>query len=59
MYKVTYTYDNPSNAGPFRGSMIVGTKYMKGDHIAAIMGGATVVSCRVVRDSIARAAAVV
>lgn len=26
MYKVTYTYDNPSGAGPFKGSMIVNNK---------------------------------
>ncbi len=49
MYKVTYTYDNPSGAGPFKGSMKVNEKYSKGDSIYAIFGRATVVSCRLVK----------
>jgi hypothetical protein len=49
MYKVSYTYDNPHGAGPFKGSMIVNEKYSKGDSIYAVMGRATVVSCRAVK----------
>lgn len=46
MFKVTYTYDNPSSAGPFKGSTTTATKFNRGDYIQAPFGRATVVSCR-------------
>jgi len=49
MFKVSYTYDNPSMAGPFKGSMVMDTKYSKGDTIRAPFGSATVKSCRVIK----------
>lgn len=51
MYRVTYTYDSPSGAGPFKGRMSVSTQYRKGDSIAAPFGRATVVSCRAVKGA--------
>lgn len=50
MYKVTYTYDNPSAAGPFKGSMRIDYKVSKGDTIFAPFGRATVVSCRMIKE---------
>lgn len=49
MYRVTYTYDSPSNAGPFKGRMLTDTKHAKGDSIRAPFGMATVVSCRLIK----------
>jgi hypothetical protein len=49
-YKVSYTYDNPSGAGPFKGKMTIDYKVIKGDTIFAYFGRATVVSCRVVKE---------
>lgn len=49
MYKVSYVYDNPCGAGPFKGKTVTDVKYSKGDTIFAVMGRATVVSCRLVK----------
>ena len=46
MYRITYTYSDPSRAGPFRGSMTVTEPYAKGDMVFAPFGRAIVVSCR-------------
>lgn len=46
---VNYRYDNPHGAGPFKGSMRVSNRYVKGDTIRAPFGAATVVSCRVLK----------
>lgn len=51
MFKVTYTYDSPSNAGPFKGHTITQTKFNKGDYIQAPFGRATVVSCRLIKTA--------
>ena len=47
MYKISYTYDNPHGAGPYKGKTTSDVKYSKGDSIAAVFGRATVVSCRI------------
>ena len=47
-YKIRYEYVNPSNAGPFKGSMIVRDKMAKGDMVCAAFGRAEVISCRVI-----------
>lgn len=49
-YKVSYIYDNPGRAGPFKGTAIETRKYTKGDMIWAVMGRATVKSCREVKQ---------
>jgi len=49
MYKVNYIYDDPSPAGPFRGSSEVKDKYAKGDMIWGMFGRGTVVSCRLIK----------
>ena len=43
-YRISYTYDNPSPAGPFTGRAIVksDTKPAKGDFHYAIFGAATI-----------------
>jgi hypothetical protein len=46
MYKISYAYVNPSNAGPFKGKALTATKYIKGDQFYAVMGLAQIVSCR-------------
>jgi hypothetical protein len=46
MYKISYAYVNPSNAGPFKGKALTATKYGKGDQFYAVMGLAQIVSCR-------------
>ena len=48
-YSVSYTYDSPGPAGPFKGQMVTDRKYVRGDSIRAAFGGATVKSCRVVK----------
>lgn len=46
IYTVTYTYDNPSGAGPFKGRMDTKAPSKRGDSIMAPFGWATVKSCR-------------
>ncbi len=53
MFKIRYVYDNPSCAGPFKGSATSAAKYSKGDTIYAVFGSATVISCRGVVECIA------
>lgn len=48
-FKVTYTYDEPSPAGPFKGSMTADRRYKRGDSVWAVFGRATVKSCREVK----------
>lgn len=48
-YKVTYTYDNPSCAGPYKGSTTSDVPYKRGDNIRAAFGAATVKSCREIK----------
>jgi len=50
MFKITYTYDNPHGAGPFKGRATVPTKYARGDSYYGPFGTATVVSCRAVKE---------
>ena len=49
MYRITYTYDNPHGAGPFKGKATVGDKYSKGDTYYGPFGAATIVSCRIIK----------
>jgi hypothetical protein len=49
-YIVTYKYEDPSSAGPFRGRMTFNTKMDKGDTVWGPFGRATVVSCRQLRE---------
>lgn len=49
-FKTTYTYDTPSSAGPFKGSLITYTQYKRGDSLRAPFGAATVKSSRRVKD---------
>lgn len=51
-YKITYTYDNPSGAGPFKGKAVVDEKLAKGDSYYGPFGAATVVSCSKVKEPI-------
>lgn len=48
-YAITYTYDNPSGAGPFKGKAVVDSKYSKGDNYYGPFGAATIRSCRAIR----------
>ena len=42
-WRVSYVYDNPSGAGPFRGkTTVTGDKPAKGDFIYAVFGAATI-----------------
>ena len=42
-WRISYTYDNPSNAGPFRGrDTVKGDKPVKGDSHYGIFGMATI-----------------
>lgn len=50
MYSVSYIYDNPSPAGPFKGKITLAYKVAKGDSIWATFGRATVKSCRLVKE---------
>jgi hypothetical protein len=43
-YRVTYIYQNPHGAGPFRGKDVFDWKPAKGDQIRAIFGLAIVKS---------------
>jgi hypothetical protein len=54
MYKVSYTYDNPSGAGPFKGSAIVGSKQIKGEGWYGPFGHATITACSKVKESVTR-----
>lgn len=47
LYIVSYKYDRPSPAGPFRGRTEVPVRLAKGDSFRAVFGMATVVSCRI------------
>lgn len=49
MFKIKYTYDNPSGAGPFKGSCETVDKYAKGDFYYGPFGAATIVSCSKVK----------
>jgi len=49
-YKVSYVYNNPSSAGPFKGKQIMNYKPEKGDSIRAIFGSATVISVSKVKN---------
>lgn len=49
-FSVSYDYNHPSNAGPFKGKMTMPRRYLPGEHIAAPFGAATVRSCREVRS---------
>ena len=46
MFKVRYTYVDPSSAGPFKGSMELEDGCTKGDVIHAPFGQALVTSCK-------------
>ena len=48
-FRVSYTYNSPGPAGPFKGRMEVSQRYARGAFIRGPFGGATVVSCREVR----------
>ena len=50
MFKISYVYDNPSNAGPFKGKAIVSVKYAKFDSYYGPFGIATVISCTKVKE---------
>jgi hypothetical protein len=41
-YKVSYVYENPSPAGPFKGRTVLDYKPAKGDQIRAMFGAAIV-----------------
>lgn len=43
---VTYVYDNPPPAGPFRGRIESDSKLKRGDSVRGLFGAATVKSCR-------------
>lgn len=45
LYRVTYVYDNPSPAGPQRGSAVVDSPLAKGELFYAVMGRAIVTRC--------------
>jgi len=49
-YQVTYTYDNPSPAGPYKGRWTVDRRYQRGEGINAPFGRATVKSCRRIKE---------
>lgn len=51
-YKIAYTYDNPSGAGPFKGKAVVDEKLAKGDGYYGPFGAATVVSCSKVKETV-------
>lgn len=44
-FKVSYRYDEPRRAGPFKGRQEVTDKMAKGDMIYGPFGRATVTSC--------------
>jgi endonuclease I len=48
-YRVSYVYECPSNAGPFKGKDIFNFKPAKGDVIRAVFGLAIVKSVREVK----------
>ena len=50
-YRIRYEYLSPSNAGPFRGHMVVKDKYAKGDVVCAVFGRAEVTSCRAIKPA--------
>ena len=50
-YRIRYEYLNPSNAGPFRGTMTVKDKHAKGDMVRAPFGRAEVTSCRAIKPA--------
>lgn len=54
MFKIKYTYDNPSGAGPFKGAAVVSTKHAKGDYWYGPFGSATVTSCGKVKEPAGR-----
>ena len=49
MYKITYTYDNPGGAGPFKGRAVANSKHSKGDSYYGPFGRATVATCSKVK----------
>ena len=50
-FKITYEYDNPCSAGPFKGKAMVKTKMKKGDSFYGPFGAATVKTCSKVRNT--------
>ena len=49
MFRISYTYTNPSSSGPFKGKMQSAVPMKRGDEFPAVMGRAVVVSCRAVK----------
>jgi len=44
-YVIRYVYNNPSNAGPYKGKTVISKKLKRGDFYYGPFGAATVVSC--------------
>ena len=53
-YKVSYYYQSPSSAGPFKGKDVLNWKPAKGDQIRAIFGLAIVKSVRLIKPNQAK-----
>lgn len=49
LWNITYTYDRPSPAGPYKGHATVRNPYDVGDTFHALFGRATITACRTAR----------
>ena len=49
-YRISYIYESPSPAGPFKGRTVMDYKPAKGDSIRAMFGSAIVKSVREVKS---------